>query len=308
MSQTIQNYNSLVLATDKHIQTIKRCGGSYDAILQKIRPLIDKFTNQLFHYNQQRTDLLKQKETMDVFMNKAKAAKKLREEKVQKLNDSITAYSNAAKATLSSMRFKGLSKVKREPNIEKLYLFLYINLYHEQSESFDFDQFTNVALKKNINDFQRRLARFSIYDLSLESREKIFELKNADYSINKNNDELNYLLEWLDYNFEAYVLLKERNSEEKIIKETHKKEGVKEIQSEAADKMLEEINSLISYLEENLQHLRTYEKRLGEALDLHERNSKYNEINRKMEKLFKDIEDFPGNDVVASINQKYERV
>ena len=308
MSQTIQNYNNLTRSVDNNLRTIKRCGASYDAILQKIRPLIDKFTNQLFHYNQQKADLLKQKETMDVFMNKAKSAKKIREEKVNKLNDAILQYSNAAKTVLNSMRFKGLHKVKREPNVEKLYLFFYINLYHENSDSFDFDKFCSVALKKDINDFQKRLAKFSIYDLSLVSREKIFELKNADYSINKNNDELNYLLEWLDYNFEAYVLLKERNTEEKIIKETHKKEGVKEIQTEGADKMLEEINGLIVYLEDNLQHLRIYEKKLNEALALHERNAKFKDINRRNQKLFTDIDAFQGNDIVSSIDQRFNAV
>lgn len=305
MSQVIRNYNNLVRSIGDNLSVIKRSGASYDAILQKIRPLVDKFTNQLFHYNQQKTDLLKQKETMDVFMAKAKAAKKVREEKVHKLNDSITQYSNAAKNVLTSMRFKGLNKVKKEPNVEKLYLFFYVNLYHEPAETFDFDQFCKIALTRDIIDFQKRLAKFSIYDLSLESREKIFELKNADYSLNKNNDEINYLLEWLDYNFEAYVMLKERNSEEKIIKETHKKESIKEVQTEAIDKMLEEIDELVTYLEDNLLHLRVYEKRLTEALNLHERNPKFAEINKRTQKLFSDIDTFSGNDVVTAINQRY---
>lgn len=306
MSQTIRTYNTLVRSVDDNLNIVKRCGASYDTILHKIRPLIDKFTNQLYHYSQQKTELVQQKETMDVFMVKAKAAKKVREEKIHKLNESIVQYSNAAKTVLSSMRFKGLRKVKKEPNVEKLYLFFFVNLYYELADGFKFEDFCNIALGKDIDDFQKRLAKFSIYDLSLESRERFFELKNADYSLNKNNDEFNYLLEWLDYNFEAYVLLKERNSEEKIIKETMKKEGIKVVQSEAADKMLEEINSLVNYLEENLQHLRLYEKRLVEALNLHERNTKFAEINRKTQSLFKDVDTFKGNDVVNSLNQRFQ--
>ena len=242
---------------------------------------------------------------MEVFMTKAKAAKKVREEKVTRLNESIAQYGNAAKNVLTSMRFKALGKVKHEPNIEKLYLFFYVNLYYELADTFNFDDFCKIGLGRDINDFQKRLAKFSIYDLSLESREKIFELKNADYSLNKMNDELNYLLEWLDYNFEAYILLKERNSEEKIIKETQKKESIKEVQTEGTDKLLEEINGLINYLEDNLQHLRTYEKRLAEALNLHERNPKLGEVNKRTQKLFSEIDAFSGNDIVTTINNRY---
>ena len=191
--------------------------------------------------------------------------KQLREEKIKKYDERINQFSNAAKSVLASMNFKNLKKVKQEPNIRDLYRFFFINLYHEVPEDYNFDDFCKIALDKDINDFQKRLAKFSIYKLSKESRERIQNLRERDYSLNTTNDDFNFLLEWLDYNFEAYLSLKEKISEENTLKEINKKESVKTIQSNAANKMVQDLDGLVTYLEESLRHLNLYEKKLSEA-------------------------------------------
>lgn len=87
-----------------------------------------------------------------------------------------------------------------------MWRFFYTVLYYEPENTFDYNQFVKIALNKNIDDFQARLANFKILKLDREHREKIRDLKTLNYPTN--NDDFNFFLEWIDYNYEAYLLLK----------------------------------------------------------------------------------------------------
>lgn len=308
MTQVTATYNKATKIINNDLLTIKRCGASYETILNKIRPLITKFNDQLYHFNNQKNELLKNKEGLDNYMLRAKTNKQLREEKIKKYDERINQFSNAAKSVLASMNFKNLKKVKQEPNIRDLYRFFFINLYHEVPEDYNFDDFCKIALDKDINDFQKRLAKFSIYKLSKESRERIQNLRERDYSLNTTNDDFNFLLEWLDYNFEAYLSFKEKISEENTLKEINKKESVKTIQSNAANKMVQDLDGLVTYLEESLRHLNLYEKKLSEAERLYKNGGQYREINKRAQNLFDNVDSYQGNDQIIELNQKLNAV
>lgn len=115
-----------------------------------------------------------------------------------------------SKSILSSIVFKNIKNVKRDASVEALFKFLYVNLYFENEETFNFNKFVKIGLCKDKEDFQKRLANFSVIKISYESREQLAQIKMMDFSTNSKNLDLFRLLEWMEFNYEAFLVLKEK--------------------------------------------------------------------------------------------------
>lgn len=117
-----------------------------------------------------------------------------------------------------------MKKNKKTYEIENLYRFFYVNLYKESGDTFEYNKFVEVALGKKIEDFQARLARFEINKLERSQREAIVRIKDSQY--HGVNYDFASLLEWIDYNYEAYLNLKQKediDNKRRGFKESDKK-------------------------------------------------------------------------------------
>jgi hypothetical protein len=295
-------YNTDVRAINANLQVLKRSGASYDRILVRLNAAIDKLEKALFYHSTQKNDLVKEKESREQFMGNIKAILKSHTEKTKRANESVDSFSNMAKQTLSNTQFKKLADVKQDQAIDELFRFLYINLYNEPESSYDFGKFKNVALKKDLTDFQKRLAQFSVIRLDAQGRERLDEIKRANYTANEQNEDLYALLAWLEYNYEAFVALKEKEQAEKLTGDIKNKEKKYVGFNNNSQRLLTDLIDIVSYCEENLTHLKLYKKRLEEANELWMRNQNQPRLKENMAKIFAAVDGFKGNDVMEELD------
>ncbi len=198
------------------------------------------------------------------------------------------------------MNFKNLKKVKRDPSVEELFKFFYVTLYKENENTFKYDQFKKIALNSQVTDFQTRLARFSIAKLDRQRREQIKMLKNAVYP--NDNEDFNYLLEWIDYNFEAYVAYKQKEDLEN--RRMGFKESDKKYKSIMADSkyVTDEQESILDFLTDYIQILDSLEKRIKEANSRGESNSNLKHNEYKTKEIFDKIDRFEGNQLAIELD------
>jgi hypothetical protein len=299
---TISEYNDNVRAINKNLQTVKRGGAVYEELIKKIGIVSEKLENAFYHYNQQKSELLKEKEKKDEFLMSLKKFLGDQNTKRKGINDAIEAYQNMGKNILASMKYKTLSSIKKHESVEALFRFLYINIYNEKSESFDYSKFVEVALKKDISDFQKRLAGFSVEKLDSENREKLSQIKAMDFSINQNNEDLYLLLEWLEFNYEAFLSVKEKEQLQKTIKETEDKEKKYAVQSQSSDLIIKDIDNLTHYAETHMNNLKIFKKKLEESNDKFRKGSHFSDLLSRMNSLFRHVDNFGGNQIVSSID------
>jgi hypothetical protein len=298
----ISQYNENVRAINKHLQVIKRGGACYDELLRKITLVLEKLENAFYHYNQQKSELLKEKEKKDEFLMSLKKFLTDQNTKMKNINDSIEAYQNMAKNILSTMKFKTIGKVKKDSSVEALFKFLYATMYNEKEETFDYSKFVDVALKRDITDFQKRLAIFSVIKLEPENRERLAQIKAMDFTANQENEDLYHLLEWLEFNYEAFLVLKEKEQLLKTIKDTQDKEKKYAVQSQSSNLVLTDIDSLTSYTENHMNNLKVFKRKLEEANAQFRKNGHHADLSVQMSKLFARVDSFSGNEIVRSID------
>jgi hypothetical protein len=298
----ISQYNDNVRSINKNLQVVKRGGACYDELLRKINAVLEKLENAYYHYNQQKSELLKEKEKKDEFLMNLKKFLTDQNTKMKNINDSIEAYQNMAKNILSSMKFKTLNKVKKDASVEALFKFLYVTMYNEKEETFDYGKFVDIALKRDITDFQKRLAIFSVIKLEPEQRERLMQIKAMDFSINQENEDLYHILEWLEFNYEAFLVLKEKEQLLKTIKETQDKEKKYAVQSHSSKLILADIDSLTTYTESNMTNLKVFKRKLEEANAQFRKNSHNGDLTAQMARLFAQVDSFSGNEIVRGID------
>lgn len=302
----IEQYNEEVKKVNSNLRVLKRAGASYQTILAKINSTIEKLDEVAYYHNQQKTDLMKEKEKQDQFLGSLKKYLDDQNTKLKISNDSVDSFTNMSKLTLSSSNFKKLNKVKKDRSVEDLFRFLYVNLYNEKEEKFNFDDFKNVALDKDLNDFQKRISQFSVNKLDEKNRNLLTDIKNADYTLNKDNEDLCNLLAWLEYNFEAFLSLREKEQYSKTISETKNKEKKYITQSKCSTRILADLDEIIVYSESNLAHLKLYKKKIEEANDLFLKNAKHKEHHSKIQSIFRIVDHFGGNEVLMELDQEME--
>lgn len=293
-------YNREVQDINKNLSIIKRGGASYKNILERIQTLKNKYTNMLADIRMKKENLGSFKDEKRQKIEKVGLILQEQEEKIAKLDEMVEKYTNISKTVISSINFKNLAKVKREDSVEELFKFFYITLYNEDENTFDFKEFVNIALKKQNLDFQSRLARFSISKLERSYREQIKSIKNNSYPTN--NDDLNYLLEWIDYNFEAYLALKQKEDLES--KKMRFVESNKKYQKslETSKYVSDEQQSIMNFLADYIGSLEFYEKKINEADGNFKRNNRLKGEEKNIKEIFREIDHFEGNQLAEEID------
>ena len=180
---------------------------------------------------------------------------------------------------------------------------MFINLYNEPEASYDFNKFKQVALKKDLTDFQKRLAQFSVLRLDTQNRDRLDEIKRANYSANEQNEDLYALLAWLEYNYEAFVALKEKEQADKLIGDIKNKEKKYMGFSSNSGRLLADLVDIVSYCEENLNALKLYKKKLEDTNELWNRNPNQKKLKENMGKIFAAVDGFKGNEVMEELDQ-----
>lgn len=300
-------YNTNVRAINAHLQVLKRSGASYDRILARLNQVIEKLEKALYYHSSQKNELVKEKESREQFMGNIKAILKSHQEKIKRASESVDSFSNMAKQTLSNTTFKKLAEVKQDEAVDHLFRFLYVNLYNEPEETFDYNKFKSVALKKDLTDFQKRLALFSVLRLDAKNRERLDEIKRANYSANDQNEDLYGLLAWLEYNYEAFVALKEKEQAEKLIGDIKAKEKKYTGFSSNTQRLLNDLTDIVGYCEENLNALKIYKKRLEDVNELATVNKAYPRLKENMNRIFTAVDNFSGNEVVEALELEVGR-
>ena len=144
-------YNQSVNAINENLQILKRSGASYEHLLQRLNASIEKLEQVYFYHNQQKTELVKEKQKQDLFLENLKKYSVEQNLKLKTSSDSVESFSNMSKLTLSNCNFKKLNEVKMADSIEKLFRFLFVNLYNEFEKDFDFNNFettqTSIFIK-----------------------------------------------------------------------------------------------------------------------------------------------------------------
>lgn len=297
-------YNQSVKAINENLQILKRSGASYEHLLQRLNVSIDKLEQVYFYHNQQKTELIKEKQKQDLFLENLKKYTVEQNLKLKTSSDSVESFSNMSKLTLTNCNFKKLNEVKPADSIDKLFRFLFVNLYNEFEKDFDYNNFVKVALKSDLNDFQKRIALFSVVKLDSENRDKLNEIKNADYSLNKDNEDLCNLLAWLEYNYEAFLALKEKEQSMKMILDTKNKEKKYTSQAKSSKRILADLDEIIAYCDAHLTHLKLYKKKFEETNEIFKKTDNNGSLKSKMNALFAAVDNFQGNEILAELDQE----
>lgn len=298
----MDTYNDYVRAINGSLQTMKRAGASYEPVLGRIDAVAQKLEKVLFHHNQQKAELVKEKQKHDTYLTNLKTNADLNAEKVKRATESVESFSNMAKMTLNNTKFGRLKDVKEGPEIESLFRFLYANLYSEPEETFEMAKFKRVALKEDLSDFQKRLALFSVMRLDAKQRDRLNEIKTADYAAYQDNEDLYNLLAWLEFNHEAFVALKEKEQAATMIADLKNKEKKHLGNNANTKRLIDDLDDIIHYCEASLEHVRLYQKKLSEANELYKRTAGHQRVAENMAKVFAAVDGFKGNDVVERLD------
>ena len=194
-------------------------------------------------------------------------------EKLKYHEESIDSFNNAYRQTLTVCTFKKLCELKKDQDSIKLLQVFFVNFYHEKAEDFNFETFTSVALKKDLVDFQYKLAHFSVSQLNHEQRAVFMDLKSRSYEANQNNEDLLNLIKLLEFNYECFVSTKEKEqtqeaNEKAIIKEQKYKSFIDSVEG-----IIKEYDFIITYCDTHINNLKLYKKKLEEANNLLKRNA-----------------------------------
>lgn len=103
------------------------------------------------------------------------------------------------------------------------------------------------------------------------------------------NDDFNSLLEWIDYNFEAYLALKEKEGLE--LRKGDFLQSDKKYQRliENSDYIQKEQQSIISFLNDYIKDLDQYKEKIEELKRMKESNRNLSYKDQEVQQLFKKV-------------------
>jgi len=112
-------------------------------------------------------------------------------------------------------------------------------------------------------------------------------------------------LEWVDYNYEAYLSLKQ-------IDEIEDTKGAFQESDKKYKRLLDnskyiedEHNRILAILEESLKKINSYEKLILEAQQEKNSNRSLSKFDSDINKLFEKVRYFEGNQIAEEIDQQY---
>lgn len=211
MSKVFTSYTTLAQSINGKLQRVQKSGVFLEQTLAQLGELIEQLEVEKARVNDAKTTLMQEKAKSEDFLNKKSSALNDLKRREAKKKEEIKKYNQAARESLNNISFEALPSLKRHESVERLFKFFFVSLYHEKPENFDYAKFVHTALKDQRDIFQKKLAGFSMARLPAAQREEIKTVKEMNFALNEENDSLPVMLEWLDYNYEIYLLLKEQD-------------------------------------------------------------------------------------------------
>lgn len=257
MSRVFSSYNGLAQSINARLRGAQARGVGLEQTLARFGELGEQLEVEKARINEVKTTLMQEKAKSEEFLSKKSSALNDLKRREGKKREEIKRYSQAARESLNNISFEELHATKRHESLERLFKFFFVNLYHEPPEAFDYARFVQIALKEQRNTFQKKLAGFSMTRLVPEQREQIKLIKDLDFSLNAENEGLGAMLEWLDYNYEIYLLLKEQD-------ELKAKIGLVPAVEARYNYIVENKNKLLENCDKNLAQLDRYAEGLAQ--------------------------------------------
>lgn len=304
MSSQIETYNGRVREMNTKLTQIRRSGAIFDQSVKRISDMIEKFEVEKAAANESKTKNMEEKARVENFISQKDVKQTDMKKRDNKKKEEIVKFQNAAKDSLNRITFKDLPKVKKEEAVERLFRFFYTNLYHEQAETFEFNKFIKVALKEEKIVFQKKLANFSLVRCTPEEREEIKAIKAMNFSTNEENEDLAVMLEWLDYTYEIYLLLKERDDLQLKMANVPAVESKYNFKLEACNKLIDECETNIFTFDNYIGQLKILRSKFLKAKESFDQLPQHEDLVHSVENVFSLIENYDQNPQLASILRK----
>ena len=121
--------------------------------------------------------------------------------------ESVTVFANCSKKYVSEINVKKLKSLIGKRHISDLFKFLFTLLYDRKETDYDPSVFGKIALGDDADDFQIKLASFNTtkFHAKPEVAEAFKRVKDQEFPESVSNQDLNNLLNWMDYIYEMYL-------------------------------------------------------------------------------------------------------
>lgn len=121
--------------------------------------------------------------------------------------ENVQIYANISKKYVSEINVRKLKPLSGKRHINELFKFLFALLYDKPESEFDAEKFAKLALDKDADDLQIKLASFNTTKFHAKSdlAEQFKRVKDQEYPESVANQDLNNLLNWMDYIYEMYL-------------------------------------------------------------------------------------------------------
>ena len=185
MNAAFENYADKTRTMNSQLKKLM-AGGSFEEILEKCRILRANMQDAYDNSQEKYTNINNQINSKTKKDSKIYRYAEKKENVISKDKKEVEKFLDLAKARLDTIKFKTLSKVKRDSEVYNLFKFFYTFLYNEDSSNFDYSEFVKFALKKNVGEFKKRLAMFEVRTIGQKGLD---ELEEVNYKFNnfKNN-------------------------------------------------------------------------------------------------------------------------
>lgn len=121
--------------------------------------------------------------------------------------ENVQIYGNISKKYVSEINVRKLKPLADKRHVTELFKYLFTLLYDKTESDFDPKLFSKLALDKDADDFQIKLASFNTtkFHSKPELAEHFKRIKDQEFPESSSNIDLNNLLNWMDYIYEMYL-------------------------------------------------------------------------------------------------------
>lgn len=121
--------------------------------------------------------------------------------------ENVQIYGNISKKYVSEINVKKLKSLASKGHINNLFRYLFCLLYDKSENEYDPTLFAKLALNEDADDFQIKLASFNTakFHAKAETAEQFKRVKDQEFPESVANQDLNNLLNWMDYIYEMYL-------------------------------------------------------------------------------------------------------
>lgn len=172
MNAAIENYMEKSKEMNSQLRRLM-AGGSFEDILTRSRALRKKMETSLSNSQSKYNELMNQVNAKTQKNSNADRFREKKDEILGKDKNEIEQFEGLAKSRLDTIKFKKLPKVQFDSEVNELFTFLFMYLYNEPESNFEFKEFVKFALKKNVDEFKKRLAKFEVENIGKEGLKRL---------------------------------------------------------------------------------------------------------------------------------------